>query len=124
MVEHAKALASAGAEIYCWSTTGADYARGSTQGSVSINVLLGFFQIPMLSLTTNNSVRASYLPLCIPRTLRGSHWTTIGRSSSERPTRVRAGQVGRNESISTDDDPQSCMRSENRVSQPSRPGSR
>jgi hypothetical protein len=31
MVEHTRGLASAGAELYCWSTAGAEYARTAAQ---------------------------------------------------------------------------------------------
>jgi hypothetical protein len=31
MVEHAKWLANSGAELYCWSAAGADYARSTAQ---------------------------------------------------------------------------------------------
>ena len=31
IVEHAKILAGSGAELYCWSTAGAEYARSTAQ---------------------------------------------------------------------------------------------
>jgi hypothetical protein len=46
MVEHAKLLASSGAELYCWSAAGADYARSTAQRLGIERCFVGFLPKP------------------------------------------------------------------------------
>ena len=46
VVEQVKRLASAGAELYCWSTVGADYARNATRELGIESCFVGFLPKP------------------------------------------------------------------------------
>jgi hypothetical protein len=46
MVEHTKILAAEGAELYCWSTAGADYARSVAQQLGIEHCFVGFLPKP------------------------------------------------------------------------------
>jgi hypothetical protein len=46
MVEHVKALASSGAELYCWSTVGAEYARETARRLGLEQSFVGFLPKP------------------------------------------------------------------------------
>ena len=46
VVEQVKKLASAGAELYCWSTVGADYARSATRELGIESCFVGFLPKP------------------------------------------------------------------------------
>jgi hypothetical protein len=46
MVEHAKKLAGSGAELYCWSTAGAEYARSTAQNLGIEHCFVGFLPKP------------------------------------------------------------------------------
>jgi hypothetical protein len=46
MVEHAKRLAGSGAELYCWSTAGAEYARSTAHNLGIEHCFVGFLPKP------------------------------------------------------------------------------
>ena len=46
VVEQVKKLASAGTELYCWSTVGADYARSATRELGIESCFVGFLPKP------------------------------------------------------------------------------
>jgi hypothetical protein len=46
MVEHTRELASSGAELYCWSAAGADYARSTAQRLGIEHCFVGFLPKP------------------------------------------------------------------------------
>jgi hypothetical protein len=46
MVEHTRGLASSGAELYCWSTAGAAYARSTAQRLGIEHCFVGFLPKP------------------------------------------------------------------------------
>jgi hypothetical protein len=46
MVEHAKRLAGSGADLYCWSTAGAEYARTTAQNLGIEHCFVGFLPKP------------------------------------------------------------------------------
>jgi hypothetical protein len=46
MVAHARSLASSGAELYCWSAAGADYARSTAQRVGIEQCFVGFLPKP------------------------------------------------------------------------------
>ncbi len=46
MVEHAKGLAASGAELYCWSTVGAEYARSTARTLGIEHCFVGFLPKP------------------------------------------------------------------------------
>jgi hypothetical protein len=46
MVEHARELSSSGAELYCWSTAGAEYARSTAQRLGIEQCFVGFLPKP------------------------------------------------------------------------------